>query len=138
MKKSKLLRVICILLCATLFLTGCKDPYQFYLHPSHQTSTIWISEDGSITFQISEDRSTWVLGTMKVDGQNLDIIIDMAPAEHWANVYLMSATGTIPPIEPRIEGWHTTVVSKKTFRIEIRESIYFREGQTIVFHRVDE
>ena len=138
MKKSKLLRVICILLCATLFLTGCKNPYQYYLNPFNQPSTTWRSEDGSITFHIPEDRSTWILGTMEVDGQNLDITIHMVPNECRAIVYLTSATGTIPPIEPRIEGWHTTVVSKKTFRIEIRESIYFREGQTIVFHRVDE
>ena len=141
MKKSKLLRVICILLCATLFLTGCKNPYQYYLNPFNQPSTTWRSEDGSITFHIPEDRSTWILGTMEVDGQNLDIIIDVAPAECWAGIYLSSVVDTFPETaeaDSPLEEWCTSVISAKTFQVEIRESIYFREGQTIVFHRVDE
>ena len=65
----------------------------------------------------------------------------MVPNECWAGIYLTSVAGTIPYqqiTEPPIEEWHSTVISAKTFRVEIRESTYFQKGQTIVFHRVDE
>ena len=131
--------LICIFLLTNILLTGCPSPFVYGRHPTEQPGTIWRSEDGNIEFYVPKDETDPV-GTMKVNGETLDILIYMWTVEPSVSIHLRSVAETYTDhhiTEPMILDGDSQVISKDTFHITVWTSPYFQEGDTIVFHKVD-
>lgn len=129
-----------MLLCLTFFLTGCPNPYVYGRHPIEQPLTTWRSEDGRVEFSIPEDMFMDPTGIIKADGQEIDVTFYMTTVETGISVVI---TDSIIWVDGRyqaqhLEDWGSQVISKKEFRVEVKKTTYFQEGDIIVFHRVDE
>lgn len=159
MNARKAISVICVLISLSLLLTGCRVTLWSFTNPTEQPNTIWIGEDGTMEFRISEDGDCAARGTMNVNGETLDVIYNIAPAERSITVYLAEHWDQFPHnalvepdftvlknpdlwdehfmMEDPLERWICNAISTNTFSVKVQKSTYFHEGDIIVFHKVD-
>ena len=118
----------------SITLSGCHLLYKSWTgkRPCDQPDTSWISEDGSIYFHVGEN----IIGTMQVDGENIDVYISMGLGATIRIYPLSSLQGNAVKGEC-FEEW-IGKFKKDEFTAKVLESTYFEEGQKIKFYRVDE
>lgn len=160
----KAISFLCLFLCLSLLLIGCRVTLWSFTNPTEQPNTIWRSEDGTMEFRISEDGDCAARGTMNVNGETLDVIYNIAPAERSITVYLaeywdrFSHEGFVAidletikdptlwatyvdtqvmDLTNLLEDWYCSATSRNSFKVTVQKTTYFQESDIIVFHKVD-
>lgn len=139
MRKHRLIKPVVILLLIILLAVLCtncvKRTYKSYLglRPCDNPGTQWVSEDGNVSFHISE--SGYGTGVLYTSAQfiNIHVSFDMAVGInlYYAEDFHNNARTGFP-----FETWEGDYTSDQSFVATVIKSTYFDVGDEIEFYRV--
>ncbi len=133
MKKT----LFCILLVAVmLFLAACQNPLVYMRKPCNQPNTVWQSEDGCITFTVSDRAVGGATGIIALDGENVEFYLTCTMGSE-IFLYRLDKISDGLHVEDQYEYWVCDYKSKSKFVATVRETTFFQPGEQIVFYRVE-
>lgn len=125
----RILLIVVIILASVLCLASC----EYKNRPCDQPLTKWISEDGTISFEVNENGTGY--GTITIPERTIAIEFNTGVAND-INIYRTTKDGT--SIE-MIEWWSARFIWDDRFTVVVpKNTTYFEPGQRIKFIRVDE
>lgn len=103
-----------------------------------QPNTKWVSNDRTIELYVDGDSR--VTGTMNVNGDLIEIYLTEGPLRSTEmHVYSKSVLeDEILSYEDKYEFWVCTYRSEKEFVATVKKTSFYKVGQQIIFHRVDD
>lgn len=120
---KKYVRIISFCLALVFLFSSCKNPVHQAKKPLNQPYTQWISEDGNISFNVSN--YGWASGKMVVDNKTVDFILTQSMGDA---LYFCSPTVWKTHHirdEDEYEYWECLYKSKKEFVAYVVETKYF-------------
>lgn len=139
MKKKVLIALI--LLCCAFFTTACA-PIRLFKWPYEQPNTKWISEDGTIIFEVSsypDDpiKQGAAKGSIEVNGESTPVWIWAGRVTPAVVVYPRHDGVEFENETEVLEFWMGRMHGSKRFTVEVRDTTFFEIGEKITFCRDD-
>lgn len=111
------------------------------LHPTEQPGTTWSTKDGTIVFFVPDKDAplgTVPYGTVKTDNGIIDVVFAMSNLAGGVDVYTPEDYTMLQNKEIAfpVEFWTEVSVQTDCFVVRVISTIYFEEGQEIVFFKV--
>lgn len=104
--------------------------------PCNQPNTVWQSEDGRITFTVSDRAVGGATGTIALDGENVRFYLTCTMGSE-IFLYRLDKISDGLHAEDQYEYWVCDYKSKRKFIATVRETTFFQPGEQIVFYRVE-
>lgn len=139
MKKTRgCVITLCILLAIVLFITFiigiiviCKRKAFYKNCPSRQEISQWMSEDSDIFFKT--EQNGYAYGYIKIDNEVIPVQFTFDPV---SPIYINGYTSTGSTIMHEYDKWQCSYYSKNSFTAEIVDSVFFKSGEKIKFHKL--
>ena len=118
-------------------LNACAYHKAFQWKMSNQLNTQWVSEDGTIAFNVNGEHV--ITGTMKVHDEVIDIYIEVEPeASSGIHIYPIDALeDEIISTDDEYEKWICSYKSESNFVAMVKETTFYEVGQEITFYRIE-
>ena len=126
-----ILFTLAAMLCACLPIT----PLYLQRRPGGQLNTKWVSEDGTIVFEVNDKYQ--ITGTMNVNGETIEFYMADDPRTGLHIYPLAVMEEEFIDDTTRYEYWKCSYISKKKCVATVKETTFFKIGDRITFHRVD-
>jgi len=140
--KKKFL-IALVLLCCTILTTAC-GPIHLFKWPYEQPDTKWISEDGTISFEVSSypddpylTKQSTAKGSIEVHGESIPVWVCAGRATPWVVVSPRHDGVEYENETEELELWIGRMHGSKRFTVEVRYTTFFEEGEKITFYRND-
>lgn len=135
---KKYISLIGVIMLIVITLNACMYPSKYKWKVCTQLNTKWVSEDGTIVFNVNDSYSA--TGTMNLNGEVVDVYMVEGPARsEEMHIYPISVLEKESiPEKDKYEYWLCSYKSEKEFVATVKKTTFYEVGQKITFYRVDE
>lgn len=101
--------------------------------PAARYNTQWMSEDEKILIISNETGYTY--GYIDLDDERIPVQFAFTT---WGGIFVNGYTSMGETIDSRYEEWSCKRYKSNSFAVKVRKSVFFSQGEKIVFHRLDD
>lgn len=134
---KKLLKLVALITCVLIIFNACAIPAEYQWKISNQLGTQWMSEDGTITFNV--DYKYKITGTMEVNGETIGVFVALEPERGMGlHIYpIADLEDGVLEQASKYEKWHCSYKSENMFVATVKQTTFYEVGQKITFSRID-
>ena len=134
---KKLLSLIGLITLVLIMFNACAIPAKYQWKISNQLDTQWISEDGTIVFNVND--KYMITGTMEVNGETIEVFVATEPERGMGlHIYPIGdlEDGVLEQAS-KYEKWQCSYKSDNKFVATVKQTTFYEVGQKITFSRLD-
>ena len=129
-------RIFLLVVALLLFCSACQNPVTVTRKPRNQPNTKWASYDERIVFSVNNTQNA--IGELLIENERIPFYLthDMGNGMYLYNLNVLESN--VERTEDQYEYWICTYKSKKQFTATVKQTTFFKVGEKIEFHRVDD